>query len=605
MRAWDSSIPPLQQEVGEVVRGEPLSHKFAAILEYQLPYELRRPDVVLLTQGAVVVVELKGKFRPSQADLDQVSAYARDLKNYHRDCESRQVHAVLIPTQAKGYVQQQSGVHVCGPDALDELILRLDREAAKFALTPVPVGQFLDGEAYRPLPSIVEAARELFRTGELRYIKRAHTDTHMCLDTASGLIHQTAKARKRTLILVAGVPGSGKTLVGLQLAHAKFLDDLAVDRGTGKCTTPAVFLTGNGPLTRVLQHQLKSATADGKTFVRGVKEYVQYYSTAKRPVPPEHVLIYDEAQRAWDATQVQRSHEKKGGKKLDKIASEPELFIDFAERVPEWCAVVGLIGGGQEIHVGEEQGVAQWARAIQQSPIKDQWSVHAPPAFARTFDGVEFVGHPELMLDKEIRTHFASHLHRFVGDLVDGERLPSSAAMRNLLTKLEAGRYPIRMTRDFAAAKAHLRSRYGDDARRRFGLLLSARERKPERLGVGPSNRFFHIAPWLSDGEEATWSCRNLTEAATEFDIQGLELDHSLLVWGTDFRIEKVQEELRWTNSDAKKYVQKPEDSMRLRRNAYRVLMTRGREGLTIFVPRLPELDLTYEYLKDCGITSV
>ena len=158
-------------------------------------------------------------------------------------------------------------------------------------------------------------------------------------------------------MLVTGVPGSGKTLVGLSAVHNPALDDLAVERAGGKPTAPAIFLSGNGPLVQVLQYELRGAGGGGKTFVRDVKNYVKQYLGDRRQVPPQHVIVYDEAQRAWDLEQVTAKHS------LPFPKSEPEAFVDFGERIPGWCVLVGLIGSGQEIHVGEEAGLGQWRTA--------------------------------------------------------------------------------------------------------------------------------------------------------------------------------------------------------------------------------------------------
>ena len=181
--------------------------------------------------------------------------------------------------------------------------------------------------------------------------------------------------------------------------HARYLDDLAVARKGEKPTTPAVFLSGNGPLVQVLQYELARAGGNGRTFVRGVKDYVRRYSRRPELVPPEHVLVFDEAQRAFDAAMVSLHHD------APDAVSEPEHFIEFAERIPDWCVVVGLIGGGQEIHVGEEGGLVQWRRAVERSKRAGEWTVHAPLAVADTFDGstVAFDLQPSLNLDTELR----------------------------------------------------------------------------------------------------------------------------------------------------------------------------------------------------------
>ena len=228
------------------------------------------------------------------------------------------------------------------------------------------------------MPTLVQAARELLASGQLRRIERAHAATQPAVNAISDIVHQAARTKTRHLVLVTGVPGAGKTLVGLQAVHAHYLDDLAIDRGDGKPTAPAVFLSGNGPLVQVLQYELRDAGGGGRVFVRDVKNYVKTYSRNDKRVPPEHVLVYDEAQRAFDAEMVKITH-KDDGAAYDK--SEPELFIEFANRVPEWCVVIGLIGTGQEIHVGEEGGIVQWRRAVEDNPRWREWHIHTLPAY--------------------------------------------------------------------------------------------------------------------------------------------------------------------------------------------------------------------------------
>lgn len=377
IRAWDESIPELQDEVREVVQLDDYAKEYWAVLEYELPMESRRIDVIFLARGAVLVLELKGKESPSQADLDQAAAYARDLRCYHSECDGRLVMPIVVPTRAKGYLGEQVGVHIAGPDALDALIMDIEKNSLAPPLTPQ---RFLAESSYRPLPTLVQAARELFHTGTIRPIHQARAATDPAVEYISSVIHEAAERRERRLVLLTGVPGSGKTLVGLRVAHAHFLDDLAVPRHDGQPTTPAVFLSGNGPLVEVLQYELREAGGGGKAFVRGVRDYVKRYSRKKDLVPPEHVLIFDEAQRAFDAVQVSVTHKNTSG--LEPGKSEPEHFIEFAERIPEWCVVVGLIGEGQEIHVGEEAGLIQWRHAVEGCANPDDWEVHCPPEAA-------------------------------------------------------------------------------------------------------------------------------------------------------------------------------------------------------------------------------
>jgi hypothetical protein len=599
VRAWRDAIPPLQHEIEEVLVRDVLARHYSAILEYELPLESRRPDVLLLVGSGVMVVELKGKETPSQADIDQAAAYARDLRCYHRECWNRNVVPVLVPTRAHGYVQQISGVHVSGPDALDDLIAQLAESAPG---TAIDRGTFLAASAYRPLPTLVEAARELFQSGGLRSIHRARAATDPAVEMIARVIHQAATTKSRHLVLVTGVPGAGKTLVGLQTVHAHYLDDLAVPRAYGKPTAPAVFLSGNGPLVEVLQYELRGAGGAGKTFVRGVKDYVRTYSSRPGLVPPEHVLVFDEAQRAFDAEMVHAKHPEHGGHK-----SEPELFIEFAERIPEWCVVVGLIGGGQEIHVGEEAGLIQWRWAVERATGSDQWTVHAPLAVADIFDGspVSFDLQPPLNLDTELRFHFAKDLHRFVAGVLDAKPVD---ALARIAESLEADGFHLRLTRALDAGKDYLRERYADDQQARFGLVASSKDRDLVHFGIQndfQSTKRVRIGPWYGDHETdyRGYSCRRLESCVTEFGAQGLELDATLLAWGTDLMLSDG----RWTNERARGYLRrvKVRDAFQLRVNAYRVLLTRGRDACVVFCPPIPAMDETFAYLASAGFRQL
>jgi hypothetical protein len=208
-----------------------------------------------------MVLELKGKRTPSTADLDQAAAYARDLECYHRECHGRPVVPVLVPTEASGYHGEKLGVHVAGPDALDSLIASLPSNASA---PPVSPERFLSHDAYCPLPTLVQAARELFQTRQLRWIERAHAVTEPAVQEIGRIIHDAHATRSRRLVLLTGIPGSGKTLVGLRIVHEHYLDDLASPRKGRKPTTPAVFLSGNGPLVQVLQYELRGQRGGGK-----------------------------------------------------------------------------------------------------------------------------------------------------------------------------------------------------------------------------------------------------------------------------------------------------------------------------------------------------
>lgn len=596
IRAWRESIPPLQHEVDEVLIRDALASEYSAILEYELPMEARRPDVLLLVGSGVMVVELKGKAQVSKADIDQVAAYARDLRCYHRECSERDIVPVVVPTRARGYIGTDAGVHIAGPDALDRLIADLTSAAEG---PPVDCGRFLAESAYCPLPTLVQAARELFQSGELRSIHRARAATDPAVELITRIVHVAATTKSRHLILLSGVPGAGKTLVGLRAVHAHYLDDLAVARADGKTTTPAVFLSGNAPLVEVLQYELRGAGGGGKTFVRGVKDYVSRYLSKPGLIPPEHVLVFDEAQRAFDADTVQKKH---GGGQHN---SEPEEFVEFAERIPDWCVVLGLIGGGQEIHVGEEAGLVQWRWAVERSARSSEWTVHLPEAIANVFDScpVSVDPQPALNLDTELRFHFAKDYHSFVAGLLAAR----SAAVLSLSAKqLEVEGFHLRISRSLDVAKGYLRERYASDKNARFGLVASSKDKDLEKLGIPndyQSTKRVRYGPWYGDAEDDDEgrSCRRLETCVTEFGAQGLELDATLLAWGTDLVFRNGQ----WSNAKARGYRAKVRDAYQLRINSYRVLLTRGRDACVVFVPPLKELDETFAFLVAAGFKDL
>jgi len=370
--------------------------------------------------------------------------------------------------------------------------------------------------------------------------------------------------------------------------------------------------------------ELCGAGGGGKTFVRDVKNHVKQYLGDKAAVPPQHVIVHDEAQRAWDAEQVAAKHA------LPFPVSEPEAFVGFGERIPEWCVLVGLIGTGQEIHVGEEAGLGQWREALQKAGSPEQWTVHAPQ---RVLD--EFFADPPaaagegaggrqpaprleaseaLDLTVELRFHFAADLDEWVDGLLTDDRACAAnelsercdalaARGRNLAARLEAAGYQLRMTRDLDVAKSYFPKRYDGDPQARYGLLASSRDKSLTEWGIPNgfhSTSAMRLGPWYGDGDESHRSCRHLRECVTEFGAQGLELDGVLLAWGTDF----IRSGDRWSDQRARKYKAgtKIRDAYALRLNAYRVLLTRGRNGAVIYLPPLPELDATAAWLQAYGV---
>jgi|TARA_B100001964_G_scaffold204584_1_gene234401 DUF2075 family protein len=593
--AWETSLSILKKECISLVELFDDSKKFHILIEYEIPRESRRPDIVILGYGVVLVLELKGYPKPSQAFIDQAFAYGRDLQFYHGECEGKEVIPLLVMVGADFTCDEQDGV-IISPI---KNIYRLLYEKLKVENGPLfNINKFLSNDAYRPLPTLIRAARALFQHEPLPTIKRASAATDPAIEVISAIAHSAARTKTRHLVLLNGVPGAGKTLVGLRAVHAGYLDDLAVPRSDGKKTIPAVFLSGNGPLVEVLQHTLRTL-GGGKTFVRGVKDYIKAYSKSTL-IPPEHLLVSDEAQRAWDSDQVAAKH-KGPNKPTNK--SEPELFIEFAERIPEWCVFVGLIGGGQEIHIGEEGGIVQWSKAIANCANPSNWTVHASKEILNEFSDSSFSlnGNPALSLDTEIRYHLTPKVHEYVKSILSDANSKKSVAIAEELT---AGGFRFMITRSLEAAKLYIQNRYEDSPEARYGILASAKDKDLEGFGV--DNSWFRtsklkVGPWYNDPQNSPLSCCQLQAVATEFSSQGLELDYTLIAWGTDFAYRNGE----WSNERSRGTRGNVKNPFQLRLNVYRVLMTRGREGAVIFLPKLSYLDPTYDYFLKCGMQEL
>jgi hypothetical protein len=380
----------------------------------------------------------------------------------------------------------------------------------------------------------------------------------------------------------------------LQLVHAGWIDDLAVDRGSGKPAAPAVYLSGNGPLVEVLQHALKEGGGGGKTFVQAIKSYVATFSRPGALAPPEHLIVFDEAQRAHDAERVATVH----GHQVEK--SEPQHLLEFCARIPEWSVLIALIGDGQAIHIGEEGGAPLWADAVRQLPLSDRWVVHGAPSFATTFSDLKGTCRWDdvLNLDTEIRFHLTPKVHEFVGGLLDCER-PERLA--HIASELHANSHRFLITRDLDAACGYLRERYANAKEARYGLLASSKDKWLPEFGVDntfQTTKRLRVGPWYNAAPSAPASCCQLDTVATEFSSQGLELDCALVAWGSDL----LWAESQWSIAESRGTRGKLKDPMALRKNVYRVLLTRGRDGTVIFVPPDGRFNRTFDHLRGVGM---
>lgn len=573
--AWADSLSCLREQF-EILRDMlPGSGQWALAFEYELPREGgRRPDLVVLARNRIVVLEFKQKHTIEQADIDQVVAYARDLENYHEASHGHTVLPVLVPTKKDGEVECLFDVTVVPPRRIAEFFAGLPVSNEPEIHLPTWLAS-----DYSPLPTLVEAARRIFRDEPLPQIKRAASaGVDKTIDYLLSVAKKAKSAGERHLALVTGVPGAGKTLVGLKFVHEHHFDE------PGWGANSAVFLSGNGPLVEVLQDALGS-----KVFVQAMRNFIKQYGLRKA-TPREHVLVFDEAQRAWDLNQVREHH--KVSRLSEDLRSEPGMLVEIAERLRGWALVVGLIGEGQEIWVGEEGGLEQWNTAIRESRLP--WIVHGPTYLASEFGAASrYVSEDLLNLTSSLRTHLAEDVQKWIGRLLNGE-LPG---LRTLADRIHAQGFRMYLTTSIDRAKDYVQKRYSGEPHKRYGLLASSRAGDMKKFGVCNRDRLFRKAAWYNAPPESPYSSCAMHLVASEFESQGLELDLPIICWGND---------LYWSESEwkTKPYTGKRplKDPHRIRLNSYRVLLSRGRDGFIIFAPPTKELEETVRVLHDAGV---
>jgi hypothetical protein len=594
----------------------------AIFLEFNIPRMGRRIDTVLLIGPVVFIVEFKvGAARFDRSAIDQVWDYALDLKNFHEASHRASIVPLVVATEATTSPPinfQFAPDQVCRPIRVSGETFRSAIDRAFQYVADQTINQLGWAEApYRPTPTIVEAARVLYAQHSVDAIARndaGATNLRVTSVRIEELVDQARRARRKVICFVTGVPGAGKTLVGL---------NIATQRRDETKPTHAVFLSGNGPLVAVLREALTRdelarqkasgirATREGvakpvKAFIQNVHHFRD--EALRDPAPPaDHVVIFDEAQRAWNA-QKTSSFMKRRKNQPDFRHSEPAFLLSYLDRHKDWAVVICLVGGGQEIHTGEA-GIGEWLGALR-AGFPD-WDVYLSPHLTdseyavRESDvasGLRNVHLDEcLHLAVSMRSFRAENVSGFVKALLDCETERARKTFAALL------RYPIALTRDLHRAREWVRSRARGSER--YGLLASSKAMrlKPYAVDVRVAVDPVH---WFLDGPEDTRSSYYLEDCATEFQVQGLELDWACVTWDGDLRFR----ESGWAFHDFRgsrwQCIRNAENQAYLR-NAYRVLLTRARQGMVLFVPpgdpsdptRLPEFyDETFRYIAGVGI---
>ncbi|MCC6661420.1 MAG: DUF2075 domain-containing protein [Phycisphaerales bacterium] len=594
--------------------------------EFAVPRMGKRIDVVLVLDAAVYVLEFKVGQREFSSDaLHQVWDYALDMKNFHSTSHRVTIVPVLVATAA-----EDRGVQAVITSDHDGVVRPLRATSGALAELLRTVGVWCGGTAidarqwasgrYSPTPTIIEAALALYSGHRVEDISRREAEAINLTQTTAqidAVIRQARAAQHKAICFVTGVPGAGKTLVGL---------DVATKHHDKASELYSVFLSGNGPLVKILCEALArdraersqasarrvtlgEARSEVRAFIQNVHHFRDECIRDRAKPPIEHVALFDEAQRAWNKEQTAAFMQRKKGH-ANFAMSEPAFLVSCMDRHSDWAVIVCLVGGGQEINTGEA-GIGEWLRAIRSD--FPHWHVHLSPHLTDSeYAAGDALGllaghahvqtHDSLHLSVSMRSFRAEHVSAWVKAVLDIDGAAAARAFASI-----RDRYPIVLTRDLGKAKAWVRERARGNER--YGLVVSsqAQRLKPHAIDVRVDLNPVH---WFLHPREDVRSSYYLEDAATEFDVQGLELDWACVVWDGDYRYSpggwqhwsfKGSRWQRINKADRKAYL----------KNAYRVLLTRARQGMVLVVPggeaadptrAAAMYDATFEYLRELGV---
>jgi len=584
----------------------------------------KRVDAIVLHRNIVFLLEFKvGDNEYRDSTFDQVYDYALDLRNFQKQSHDKLLVPIMISTKAPHY---QNRLIVkdriveplrCNADNIGAAIQYI---GSKYAEPAFDYEQWENSE-YLPTPTIVEAAQALYRGHNVHDITRSDAGAEnltVTTEEINRIIDHSKQNRRKSICFVTGVPGAGKTLVGLNLAiqHAN------ADKGEH-----AVFLSGNFPLVTVLQEALardrveqekqagrKMSKSDAlrstSAFIQIIHKYRDSF-VGNDHVPPERVAIFDEAQRAWTHDMIAKFMQTKKGV-ADFEYSEPEFLISTMDRHQDWAVIVCLVGGGQEINTGEA-GLPEWFDSLRRA--FPDWDVYitlqlndAEYRRDRVWDdmigGLNIYEREELHLATSVRSFRTPDLAAFVKAVLDVDTKTAKELYASIRDK-----YPIALTRDLNKAKEWVRNQCQGTTR--YGLLASSGALRLKPDGIFVKNTVA-VENWFLNGKDDVRSSYYLEDVVSEFDIQGRELDYSIVAWDADFRFDGEQ----WTynNFVGNRWMNVNADERKLYlKNAYRVLLTRARQGMVIFIPEGSDTDGTrkrewydgtYEYLKTIGLND-
>ena len=625
--SWLSEIRILKRELRNLSDGH-------ISLEFKIPRMGKRVDAVVVYRGILFMLEFKdGDTEYRNSVFKQVMDYALDLKNFHKGSRNSYIVPIAVPTEApkSSPLIQKYNDGVFHPIGINQTQIgeTICVVSEKWKQSEIDYESWENAE-YMPTPTIVEAAQALYNNHNVTEITRSDAGAHNLNITTAEIkrIIEFSKANKRkSIIFVTGVPGAGKTLVGLNLASEYHDNELEEH---------AVFLSGNLPLVTVLQEALArdkvkrekeengrriskdAALREIKTVIQIIHNYRDEY-VGNEACPPDRVAIFDESQRAWTKNEISSfMARKKGVKNFDY--SEPEFLIQTMDRHNDWAVIVCLVGGGQEINKGEA-GLPEWFDALRRS--FQNWDTYAAHNLDDTeylrgctwnelISGVNLSIVDALHLSTSMRSFRSENVSLLIKQILDND----SEGAQHTFAEIEK-HYPIFITRNLDTAKKWVKK--VSRGNERYGLFASSNAARLKPRGIYYAKDRSSLSPenWFLNSEDDIRSSYFLEAVASEFETQGLELDYAIVAWDADLRIENG----KWTHYQMSNRLTPPnwsrirnKNNIRYLTNAYRVLLTRARQGFIIYIPEGVDDDVTrkhefydptFNYLRFIGIPEI
>ena len=637
--SWYSCIEILKDQFSILISAYPEAANWGILFEYEIPRLLSRIDVVVIADNLIFVIEFKLDRKTFEsADIRQVEDYALDLKDFHLESKDRILIPVLLAPLAKNIAGQQFKDL---DSVLQPIIKANDKNLAELMALSYKANEhsspkigFKEWESsiYSPTPTIIQAAQALFAGQKVEAItSRGAVNLSLTTDYLLDIIEEAKKTRRKVICFVTGVPGAGKTLVGLNVIHKE--ESVEQDKSN------KAYFSGNGPLINVLTEALtldeyarnkqvppneeeEDLNKDGirrkiKAKIQNLHNFIKD-NMVKTLAPIEQIVVFDEAQRCWDAdnfyNKAVQSRERKKDDPKPIRKSEAEIIFEIMNRHNDWAVIIALIGNGQEINTGEA-GISEWGRVLKEK--YSNWQVHISPEllfvdaksnnslFDERTDDLDIQTNHSLHLSVSQRSFKANNLNEWVNAVIDNDSFNA-----HKLYSLIHPNFNIYITRNLNSAKDWLKKQ--KQGNKRIGLVASSGGLRLRPYGISTKEEF-NVPYWFLNSDKDVRSSEFLEIVATEYKIQGLEIDWVGVCWDADLR--RVDDIWDFKNFSGTKWasVNKEEDRQFLL-NKYRVLLTRAREGMVIWVPegdindetRLPQLyDPIYDYLKSCGVQEI